>query len=158
MVGIVVPKTYWAYKKYNKIISSISLDFILQLTQWCTVQQTSKSLLPFGTTCHIYVSFEKQCNGAVISLCPLWCCRDSISLDAVAPDACSNVGSIFSVNRSSHRHVIFFLTFTENQVMIELQKPSFRRSYSAYLKKMWIILNVCICRTYSGCLCGWYIT
>jgi len=27
MMGIVVPETYWAYKKYNKIISGISLGF-----------------------------------------------------------------------------------------------------------------------------------
>ena len=31
MMGIVVPETYWAYKKYNKIISSIYLVLILQL-------------------------------------------------------------------------------------------------------------------------------
>jgi len=30
MMGIVVPETYWAYKKYNKIISSIQLVLILQ--------------------------------------------------------------------------------------------------------------------------------
>jgi len=31
MMGIVVPETCWAYKKYNKIISGIYLVFILQL-------------------------------------------------------------------------------------------------------------------------------
>jgi len=41
MMGIVVPETCWAYKKYNKIISGIQLVFILQLSQLCTVQQTS---------------------------------------------------------------------------------------------------------------------
>ena len=43
MTGIVVPETCWASKKYNKIISGIKLVFILQLSQWCTVQQTSNS-------------------------------------------------------------------------------------------------------------------
>jgi len=41
MMGIVVPETCWAFKKYNKIISGFWLVFILQLSQWCTVQQTS---------------------------------------------------------------------------------------------------------------------
>jgi len=41
MLGILVPETCWAYKKYNKIISGMYLAFILQLSQWCTVQQTS---------------------------------------------------------------------------------------------------------------------
>ena len=41
MMGIVVPETCWAYKKHNKIISSIWLVLILQLSQWCTNQQTS---------------------------------------------------------------------------------------------------------------------
>jgi len=27
MMGIVMPETYWAYKKYNKIISGILLVF-----------------------------------------------------------------------------------------------------------------------------------
>jgi len=31
MMGIVVPETCWAYKKYNKI-SGILLDFILQIS------------------------------------------------------------------------------------------------------------------------------
>jgi hypothetical protein len=31
MMGIVVPETCWAYKKYNEIISGIYLVFILQL-------------------------------------------------------------------------------------------------------------------------------
>jgi len=31
MMGIVVPETCWAYKKYNKIISSIWLVIVLQL-------------------------------------------------------------------------------------------------------------------------------
>jgi len=30
MMGIVVPETCWAYKKYNKIISSIYLVLIIQ--------------------------------------------------------------------------------------------------------------------------------
>ena len=41
MMGIVVPETCWAYKKYNKIISGTQMVFILQLSQWCTVQQIS---------------------------------------------------------------------------------------------------------------------
>ena len=41
MMGAVLPETCWAYKKYNKIISGIQLVFILQLSQWCTVKQTS---------------------------------------------------------------------------------------------------------------------
>ena len=40
MMGIVVPEICWAYKKYNKIISGIYFVFILQLSQWCTVQLT----------------------------------------------------------------------------------------------------------------------
>ena len=32
MMGIVVSETCWVYKKYNKIISGISLVFILQLS------------------------------------------------------------------------------------------------------------------------------
>jgi len=43
MMGIVVPETCWAYKKYNKIISGMYLVFIFQLSQWCTVQQTSNT-------------------------------------------------------------------------------------------------------------------
>ena len=43
MTGIVVAETCWAYKKYNKIISGIYLVLILQLSQWCTAQQTSSS-------------------------------------------------------------------------------------------------------------------
>jgi len=35
MMGIVVPETCWAYEKYNKIISSIYLVLIRQLSQWC---------------------------------------------------------------------------------------------------------------------------
>ena len=38
MMGIVVPETCWAYKKYNKIISGIWLVFTLQLSQRCTVR------------------------------------------------------------------------------------------------------------------------
>jgi len=30
MLGILVPETCWAYKKYNKIKSRIYLDFIIQ--------------------------------------------------------------------------------------------------------------------------------
>ena len=40
MMGVIVPETFWAYKKYNKIISSIYLFPVLQLSQWCTVQHT----------------------------------------------------------------------------------------------------------------------
>jgi len=42
MMGITVPETSWAYHKYNKTISSIYLVIILQLSQRCTVQYTSK--------------------------------------------------------------------------------------------------------------------
>ena len=80
------------------------------------------------------LSFENKCNGADMSLCSLWCCRDAINVDAVTPDASTNVGSIFFVSRSSHSHFFPFI-FTENQVMTELQKLSSRRSCSAYLKK-----------------------
>jgi len=45
MMGIVVPETCWAYKQYNKIVRGIQLVFILQVSQWCTVQQTPKVLL-----------------------------------------------------------------------------------------------------------------
>jgi len=31
MMGIVMPETFWAYKKYNKIINGILLVFILHL-------------------------------------------------------------------------------------------------------------------------------
>jgi len=41
MMGIVVPETYWAYRKYNKTINSIELVLIPQLSQRCTVQHTS---------------------------------------------------------------------------------------------------------------------
>jgi len=37
MMGIVVPETCSAYKKYNKIISGISLVFIVQLIQYLFV-------------------------------------------------------------------------------------------------------------------------
>jgi len=59
MMGIVVPETGWAYKKYKKIISCIYLVFILQLSQWCMVQQTSSyyhSLL----TEHIYGNWRRN--------------------------------------------------------------------------------------------------
>jgi len=42
MMSIVVAETCWAYMKYNKIVSSIYLVLIHQLSQWCTVQHTSK--------------------------------------------------------------------------------------------------------------------
>jgi len=41
MMAIVVPETCSAYKKYNKIISSIYFVVILHLSQRCPVQQTS---------------------------------------------------------------------------------------------------------------------
>ena len=50
MMGIVMPETCWACKKYNKIISGIKLVFILQLSQWCTVQQISKFFLEIRDT------------------------------------------------------------------------------------------------------------
>jgi len=31
MMGIIMPETCWAYKKYNEVISGIYLVFILQL-------------------------------------------------------------------------------------------------------------------------------
>jgi len=34
MMGIVVPETCWAYKKYNKVTSGIYLVFILQLQHY----------------------------------------------------------------------------------------------------------------------------
>jgi len=48
MMGIVVPETCSAYKKYSKKISGIYLVFILQLSQWCTVQQTSDYVMEFA--------------------------------------------------------------------------------------------------------------
>jgi len=51
MMGIEVPETCWGYKKYNKIISSIYLVLILQLSQWCTVQHTSNSEVPMLFFC-----------------------------------------------------------------------------------------------------------
>ena len=41
MIYVVVPETCWAYKKYSKI-RGICLVLILQLTKWCTIQNTSK--------------------------------------------------------------------------------------------------------------------
>jgi len=38
MMAILMSKTCWAYKKWNKIISHIKLVFCFQLLQWCTVQ------------------------------------------------------------------------------------------------------------------------
>ena len=86
-------------------------------------------LFPFGTTCCVFVSFEKECTGADMPLYSLRCCRDTrrISVDAVAPAACNNVGSIFSVKRSRHRHLNFFFIFTDNHVVTEVHKPSSRR-------------------------------
>ena len=40
MMGIVVPETCWAYKKYDKIISDILLVFILQLRQSVVLMTT----------------------------------------------------------------------------------------------------------------------
>jgi len=62
-----------------------------------------------SNTYYVSVSFEKRCTWADMPLSPLWCCRNRKSVDAVAPDACGNVNSIFSVNGSSHRHFIFSL-------------------------------------------------
>jgi len=41
MMGIVMPETCWACKKYNNKWHLAGFFFILQLSQWCTVQQTS---------------------------------------------------------------------------------------------------------------------
>jgi len=74
MMGIVVPKTCWTYKKYNKIISGIQLVFILQLSQWCTVQQTSDSFCRQN-----YVLTETQqpvtwglCSSGMLSITNMW--------------------------------------------------------------------------------------
>ena len=45
MMGIVVPETCWAYKKYNKIISGIWLVSILQLVNIMSVYKTSQSFM-----------------------------------------------------------------------------------------------------------------
>jgi len=37
MIGIIVPETCWAHKKYNKIISGIYLVFILQLLRFLSL-------------------------------------------------------------------------------------------------------------------------
>jgi len=39
MMGIVMPETCWAYKKYNRIISIIYLVLILQLPNYCSRMQ-----------------------------------------------------------------------------------------------------------------------
>jgi len=50
MMGIVVPETCWAYKKYNKIISNIYLVLVLQLSQWCTVRHTSEEIMRLNSS------------------------------------------------------------------------------------------------------------
>ena len=69
MMGIVVPETCWAYKKCNKIRSGILLVFILQLSQWCMVQQTSNWLFYYFCCCYtrhtsvlISVKHSWQCS------------------------------------------------------------------------------------------------
>ena len=62
MMGIVVPETCWACKKYNKIVSSIQLVLILQLSQWCTVQHTSDSFNMYTKTEQIKFIYIKLYN------------------------------------------------------------------------------------------------
>jgi len=59
MMGIVVPETWWAYKKYNKIISGIYLVFILQ-----------KNIVFIY---FLHLPYRGQVGGAVRNLmCTLW--------------------------------------------------------------------------------------
>ena len=48
MMGIVVPETYWAYKKYNKIINDIQLVLFFSYSEnhfkiWTTISASSQS-------------------------------------------------------------------------------------------------------------------
>jgi len=42
MMGIVMPETCWAYKKYSKIMSGISLVFILHLSPYLRLVANNK--------------------------------------------------------------------------------------------------------------------
>jgi len=72
MMGIVVPETCWAYKKYNKIISSIYKVLVLQLSQWCTVQQTShkrfhfKQRINHGSVLGVFLYFFMLVSGTKV--------------------------------------------------------------------------------------------
>jgi len=70
MMGIVMSEKYWAYKKYNKIISGIYLVFFLQLSQWCTVTQISdcQSSLVQVHFIEVYRNFWVRCNISVTVL------------------------------------------------------------------------------------------
>ena len=57
MIGIAMPETCWVYNRYIKIISSINLVLILQLSHWCTVQYTSNCHHYFVWTPHNRPSF-----------------------------------------------------------------------------------------------------
>jgi len=55
MMGIIVPETCWAYKKYNKIISGIKLVFILQLAHdslrfFYAIHRTKESVVKYHQT------------------------------------------------------------------------------------------------------------
>ena len=67
MMGIVVPETCWAYKKYNKIISNIYLVLILQLFVWIFVALETSfhidgifylKLLPCSECCMLSSGYE----------------------------------------------------------------------------------------------------
>jgi len=66
MMGIVVSETFWAYKKYNKIISNIQLVLILQLSHWCTVQQTSNVPMCLSKKveflCQVWINKKWRCH------------------------------------------------------------------------------------------------
>jgi len=60
MMGIVMPETCWAYKKYNKIISGIKLVLILQLIQvmYLSLKLKINYVTPvFEATCSYKVMF-----------------------------------------------------------------------------------------------------
>ena len=83
VMGIAVPETCWAYKKYNTTISGMKLVFILRLSQWCTVKQKSKTwkcslsvsdfriwlqicwCVSLLVSCERVFSLIRECNNAV---------------------------------------------------------------------------------------------
>ena len=67
MMGIVVPETCWAYKKYNKTISSIQLVLILLLSQRCTVQHTSNY-----SVCYCKLWLQKSWDSIESTFLLLW--------------------------------------------------------------------------------------
>jgi len=59
MMGIGVPETCWAYKKYNKITSDIYLIFVLQLWKYSNDFISSYELMILcRQTCDIHDQFD----------------------------------------------------------------------------------------------------